>query len=48
LRLSNVSENTCHSGYIPLIAKKIAELKGVTLAEVFQQVRENTKEMYGI
>lgn len=43
-----IPESTCHSGYIPVIAQKIAELKGVSLEEVMKQVRENTKAMYGI
>jgi len=34
--------------HIPLVANKIAELKGVTLDEVLTQARKNTKTMYGI
>eukprot|EP01112_Ceratiomyxa_fruticulosa_P022388 TRINITY_DN8176_c0_g1_i3.p1 TRINITY_DN8176_c0_g1~~TRINITY_DN8176_c0_g1_i3.p1 ORF type:complete len:309 (+),score=59.67 TRINITY_DN8176_c0_g1_i3:115-1041(+) len=38
---------TCHSGYIPHVAAKIAEVKGVPLPEVLQVIRENTRKMYG-
>lgn len=37
-----------HPGHIPLIAAKIAELKGVTLEEVYRAARENTRKLYGI
>jgi TatD DNase family protein len=37
-----------HPGHIPYIAAKIAELKGVTLEEVYAAARENTKRVYGI
>jgi len=39
---------TCHSGYIPHVAAKIAEVKGVPLPEVLSVIRENTHRMYGI
>lgn len=29
----------CHSGYIPIIARKIAELKSVTLEKVYTTTR---------
>jgi len=38
----------CHSGYIPLIAEKLANLKGVSISDVFLSARENTKQMYGV
>jgi len=38
----------CYSGLIPLIAQKVAELKELTLEEVYLQVRQNTNAMYGI
>ncbi len=38
----------CHSGYIPYIAEKIAELKGCQLNKVYEHARNNTREMYGI
>lgn len=38
----------CHPGHIPLIAQKIAELKGVTVEEVYAHARKNTKEMYSV
>lgn len=37
-----------HPGHIPLIAAKIAELKGATLEEVYGAARENTRKVYGI
>lgn len=37
-----------HPGHIPLIAAKIAELKGVDLDTVLKQTRINTKVMYNI
>jgi len=38
----------CHSGYIPLIAKKVSEVKKVSVEEVLTVTRENTKAMYGV
>ncbi len=38
----------CHSGHIPYIAAKIAELKQIPLEKVHKQIRDNTREMYGI
>jgi TatD DNase family protein len=37
-----------HPGHIPLIAQKIAELKGVTVEAVYAAARDNTREVYGI
>jgi TatD DNase family protein len=37
-----------HPGHIPLIAAKIAELKGVAVEAVFAAARENTRRVYGI
>jgi TatD DNase family protein len=42
------AKGICHSGHIPMIAKKIAELKGVKLDDVLRQTRENTKACYGM
>jgi TatD DNase family protein len=38
----------CHSGYIPYIANKLAEVKGKPVEEIYRQVRENTRRCYGI
>jgi TatD DNase family protein len=37
-----------HPGHIPLIAAKIAELKGVEVEAVYAAARENTRKVYGI
>lgn len=37
-----------HPGHIPLIAAKIAELKGVEVGAVYAAARENTRKIYGI
>ncbi len=37
-----------HPGHIPLIAQKIAELKGMDVETVYQAARENTRKVYGI
>ena len=37
-----------HPGHIPLIAAKIAELKGTSLEAVYAAARENTRKVYGI
>ena len=37
-----------HPGHIPLIAAKIAELKGIGTEAVYAAARENTKRVYGI
>ena len=37
-----------HPGHVPLIAVKIAEIKGVSAAEVFVAAREATRRVYGI
>eukprot|EP01089_Gocevia_fonbrunei_P020449 TRINITY_DN7633_c0_g1_i2.p1 TRINITY_DN7633_c0_g1~~TRINITY_DN7633_c0_g1_i2.p1 ORF type:complete len:194 (+),score=29.73 TRINITY_DN7633_c0_g1_i2:41-583(+) len=39
---------TCHSGHIPYIAKKIAEVKEIPIEKVFEEALKNTKRMYGI
>jgi Tat protein secretion system quality control protein TatD with DNase activity len=36
------------TGHIPMIAEKIAELKGVSVNEVLKVTRENTRKMFGI
>ena len=38
----------CHSGYIPYIAEKLAEVKGITVEEIYKHCRENTRKCYGI
>jgi TatD DNase family protein len=38
----------CHTGFVPLIAERIAELKETTLEDVYKRARANTREMYGI
>ena len=38
----------CHSGYIPFIAEKLAEIKNVPVEELYRHCRENTKKCYGI
>ena len=38
----------CHSGYIPYIAEKLAEVKGVSVDEIYSRCRENTRKCYGI
>jgi len=37
-----------HPGYIPFVAQKIAEVKGVSTEEVLAVTRENASRMYGI
>jgi len=37
-----------HPGYIPYVAQKIAEVKGVSPEEVIKATRENAHRMYGI
>jgi TatD DNase family protein len=37
-----------HPGHIPLIAAKIAELKGIAVEAVYGAARENTRKVYGI
>lgn len=39
---------TAHSGHIPYIAKKIAEVKGIPVEEMLTAARDNTLRMYGI
>jgi len=38
----------CHSGYIPLIAEEIGRTKNIPLQEVYTQIRQNTRDMYGV
>lgn len=38
----------CHSGYIPYIAQKLAEIKNVPVEELYRHCRENTRSCYGI
>jgi TatD DNase family protein len=38
----------CHSGHIPHIAEKIAELKRVDVDKVYAATRQNTKQLYGV
>ncbi|CAG8555426.1 4528_t:CDS:1 [Ambispora leptoticha] len=47
-RRSNEKVSVCHSGMIPFIAEKIAEIKGVEIGEIMRAARENTRNMYGI
>lgn len=37
-----------HPGHIPLIAAKLAELKGTTVDSIYAAARENTRKVYGI
>lgn len=37
-----------HSGYIPLIAQKLAEIRGESLDSLYEKCRENTRHCYGI
>eukprot|EP01101_Sappina_pedata_P012347 TRINITY_DN8461_c0_g1_i1.p1 TRINITY_DN8461_c0_g1~~TRINITY_DN8461_c0_g1_i1.p1 ORF type:complete len:180 (-),score=38.41 TRINITY_DN8461_c0_g1_i1:100-639(-) len=37
----------CHSGHIPLIAEKVALLKGVPVEEVYQVTNQNCFELFG-
>ncbi len=39
---------TCHPGYIPFIAKRVAEIHGTTTEEVLKITRDNVKKVYGI
>ena len=39
---------TCHSGMIPYTAQKLAEVKGITVDEIYTITRENTRRCYGI
>jgi TatD DNase family protein len=38
----------CHSGHIPFIADKLAEVKGKPIEEIYRLCRENTRRCYGI
>jgi TatD DNase family protein len=45
----NVSnKDSCHSGYIPYVAKFVAESKGISIMEVLEAARTNTKRMYSL
>jgi TatD DNase family protein len=37
-----------HPGHIPLIARKIAELKGISESVIFEAARRNTRTLYGV
>ncbi|MBR3071884.1 TatD family hydrolase [Fibrobacter sp.] len=37
-----------HSGYIPFIADKLAEIKNVPVEDIYKHCRENTKKCYGV
>lgn len=37
-----------HPGHIPLVAKKVAELKHIHEDEVLRATRENARQMYGV
>jgi len=37
-----------HPGHIPLVAEKMAEIKGVSLEDLLTQVRLNVKHIYGV
>lgn len=39
-------EGICHSGLLPVTAQKVAELKGVSLQQVFETSRQNTVNLY--
>ncbi|GBC00694.1 hypothetical protein RclHR1_03940020 [Rhizophagus clarus] len=45
---SDSKVTVCHSGMIPLVAERIAQLKGMELDEIMKQARENARNMYGI
>ncbi len=38
----------CHSGMIINVARRIAEIKGVSVTEVLKVTRENTRRLFGI
>ena len=38
----------CHSGYIPYIAEALAQIKGISVDELYKICRENTRRCYGI
>ena len=38
----------CHSGYIPYIAKTLAETRKTPVEEIYRLCRENTRNCYGI
>jgi TatD DNase family protein len=38
----------CHPGHIPLIAKKLAEIQGVSYEDIMRAARDNTRNIYGV
>eukprot|EP01119_Soliformovum_irregulare_P008220 TRINITY_DN2133_c0_g2_i4.p1 TRINITY_DN2133_c0_g2~~TRINITY_DN2133_c0_g2_i4.p1 ORF type:complete len:145 (+),score=27.32 TRINITY_DN2133_c0_g2_i4:504-938(+) len=40
--------STAHSGMIPFIAQKFAEIKGTSIEKMYQQTKKNAQTMYGI
>ena len=38
----------CHSGFIPYIAYALAQVKQVSIKEIYKKCRENTRHCYGI
>ena len=38
----------CHSGYIPYIARALAQVKQIPVEELYRDCRENTRRCYGI
>lgn len=38
----------CHSGMIINVARRLAEIKGISVAEVLSTTRENTRRLFGI
>jgi len=41
-------DKVCHSGYVPVIAEKIAEIKNMNINEVYRTTRDNTRRVYGV
>jgi|SRR6185312_4632455 len=37
-----------HSGMIPFVAERIAQLRGIGVDDVMKAARENAREMYGV
>jgi TatD DNase family protein len=37
-----------HPGHIPAIAQTLAEVKGLSITEIYAAARENTRRTYGI
>jgi len=38
----------CHSGMIINVARRLAEIKGISVAEVLNTTRENTRRLFGV